>query len=340
MIGQGARSRLAAAAAFLVAAATPVASQTFSKFVGFGDSTIDSGAYRTLDSPGGGPSFNALWPSAVAAGAGKPTTSPGLMSSEALAASFRLTAVPANQGGSNYATSGAKNATLNDAATGGFKAATPTITQIANYLAANGGNADGNALYLISSGGNDVSYALGKSGVDPPSDPIAYIKTAANSLAGAIAGLQAAGARTIVVRNVAFSFPMGSDPEKAAIRQARLSYCQALWSALRVARVEFIPANYDAVRRAIAANPASYGLQSADTTKVACTQPDGVTSAWGLLCSASPQAPSHLVSPSADQIYLFADDQHLTTKGQKIVADYEHKLVVNRGKTHVEAICR
>ena len=40
--------------------------------------------------PGGGVNFNALWPAAVAAGAGKPTTSPGLMNSEALAAYFGL----------------------------------------------------------------------------------------------------------------------------------------------------------------------------------------------------------------------------------------------------------
>jgi outer membrane lipase/esterase len=85
------------------------AAQSFNQFVGFGDSNIDSGFYRILPSPGAGnPTFNALWPAAVASGAGKPTTSPGLMNSEALAAYFGLTALPANQGGSNYATSGAK----------------------------------------------------------------------------------------------------------------------------------------------------------------------------------------------------------------------------------------
>ena len=115
----------------------------FNQFFGFGDSSIDSGFYRALSSPGGGANFNALWLSAVAHGAGKPTTSPGLMNSEALAALFGLTAIPANQpGGTNYATSGAKNETVNSDATGGFRAATPTVTQIANYLAANGGPAD------------------------------------------------------------------------------------------------------------------------------------------------------------------------------------------------------
>jgi len=34
------------------------------------------------------------------------------------------------------------------------------------------------------------------------------------------------------------------------------------------------------------------------------------------------------VAPNADQTRLFADDQHLTTAGQKILADYEYSLIV------------
>ena len=133
--------------------------------------------------------------------------SPGLVSSEALAAAFGLTAIPSDQGGTNYATSGAKNVTINNAATGGFQAAIPTVTQIDDYLAANGGRADANALYLISSGGNDISFATGNSGIGPyPANPRAYIVSAANSLAGAIANLQAAGARYIVVPDLPYSF--------------------------------------------------------------------------------------------------------------------------------------
>src|SRR5215471_21624225 len=69
----------------LVFAGSPAASQTLNQFIGFGDSTIDSGFYRALPSPGGGATFDSLWLAGVAAGAGKPTTSPGLMNSEALA---------------------------------------------------------------------------------------------------------------------------------------------------------------------------------------------------------------------------------------------------------------
>jgi outer membrane lipase/esterase len=327
--GAAMKYTLAIVAISMFAAANPAAAQSFSQFIGFGDSTIDSGSYRILSSPGGGAAFNALWPSAVAAGAGKPTTSPGLVSSEALAALFGLSAIPADQGGANYATSGAKNVTINTTATGGFTAATPTVIQIADYLAANGGRANSGAIYLISSGGNDVSYALGGTGTGPfPANPTAYLQSAAASLAAGVASLQAAGARYFVVPDLPFSFPTGNGSGNPATRQARLTYSQALWSDLAASGVNFIPADYNAVRLAIAATPGAFGFQFTDTTNVACTQPPGVTSAWALLCSSNPAAPSHLVSPNAESIYLFADDQHLTTAGQTILADYEYSLIV------------
>ena len=321
--------RSIAVIAVFAAATGPAAAQSFNQFVGFGDSTIDSGYYRVLPSPGGSAAYNAFWPSAVAAGAGKPTTSPGLMSSEALAELFGLNGSPSDQGGRNYATSGAKNVTVNTLATGGFMAAVPTVTQINNYLAANNGRANGNALYVISSGGNDVSFALGQTGTGPfPANPNAYILTAASNLANAVAQLQAAGARYIVVPDLPFSFPMGGGTGNAATRAARLTYSQAQWSDLAAAGVSFIPADYNAVRVAIASNPALFGFQFIDTVNVACTQPAGVTSSWALLCSSNPAAPSTLVTPNAELTRLFADNEHLTTAGQQIVADYEYSLIV------------
>jgi outer membrane lipase/esterase len=314
----------------LTGACGQAAAQSFNQFVGFGDSTIDSGFYKALPSPGGSAAYNAYWPSAVAHGAGKPTSSPGLMNSEALALLFGLTAIPANQpGGTNFATSGAKNVTMNNAATGGFQAAIPTVTQISNYLAGVGGRANGNALYLISSGANDVSFALGDTGAGPfPANPTAYLVGAANSLAGAVAQLQAAGGRYFVVPDLPFSFPTGAG--NAAERQARLDYSQALWSALATNGVNFIPADWNSVRVAIAANPSDFGFQFVGNglAQVACTRPAGVTSAWALLCSSDPAAPSTFVSPDADRTRLFADDQHLTTAGQKIQADYYYSLIV------------
>jgi hypothetical protein len=67
---------LATAAGVLISTNNPAASQTLNQFIGFGDSTIDSGYYRTLPSPGGGAIYNSYWAAAVAAGAGARTTPP------------------------------------------------------------------------------------------------------------------------------------------------------------------------------------------------------------------------------------------------------------------------
>ena len=318
---------LAAAATWLLASAVASA-QSFTQAIVFGDSTVDSGFYKALPNPGGGATFNSLWASAVAHGAGAPTNGPGPMNSQALAAYFGLTANPSNQpGGTNYATSGAKDVTVNSAATGGFQQAIPTVNQIANYLAASGGAANPNGLYLISSGGNDISYALGQTGTAPfPANPTAYVTGAASGLAAAVRTLQSAGARYIIVPDLTYSFPLNNPTEQAL----KLVYSQALWSDLAAAGVSFIPADWNSVRLAILANPSSFGFLHVGTGagQMACTQPAGVSTAWALLCSSDPAAPSHLVAPGADQFDLFADDQHMTTAGQKIQADYYYSLIV------------
>src|SRR5712671_1297041 len=126
--------------------------QSFTQTLVFGDSSVDSGFYKALGSPGGGNKFNIAFANAIAAGGtGAPTNSPGLMNSQVLAAHFGLTADPANQpGGTNFATSGAKNVLVNTGSggNGGFVAAIPTVQQIDNYLASVSGHANGNGLYM------------------------------------------------------------------------------------------------------------------------------------------------------------------------------------------------
>jgi outer membrane lipase/esterase len=326
------RKALLAGAACLLPA--PIAyGQSFNQVNVFGDSTVDSGYYKILPNPGASATYNSLWAAAVAAGAGAPTTNPGPINSQILASYFGLSTLPANQGGTDYATSGAKDVTVNDARTGGFGAAIPTTTQIANYLASNDGAANPNALYLISSGGNDVSYALGQTGLGPfPSNPSTYLISAANSLATSIASLQSAGARYIIVPDLPYSFPTGA--ANANERRLRLLYVQTLWSSLSADGVQFIPADLNAFRLAVASNPAEFGFISISNAAghTACTEPTGITTAWALLCSSNPAAPSHLVSPDAEQTYLFADDQHYTTAGQKIEADYYYSLLTAPGE--------
>lgn len=146
--------------------AAPVSAQNYNQMVFFGDSNLDTGYYRQLNNPNNNNNAAqiAAWDAAIATGAGAPTSRPGLMNSEILAGFFGLTAIPSNlPGGTNYATSGAKNVTVNSNQTGGFRGAVPTTVQISNYLADVGGAANPNALYVINSGANDISFAIGDS---------------------------------------------------------------------------------------------------------------------------------------------------------------------------------
>src|SRR5262249_39538952 len=65
-----------AIAAVMLAASSPAASQTINQFVGFGDSTIDSGWYRNAAPNSTNPIYNADFAIAVTQGGGKATTNP------------------------------------------------------------------------------------------------------------------------------------------------------------------------------------------------------------------------------------------------------------------------
>jgi outer membrane lipase/esterase len=306
-----------------VAVSSPASAQNINQFVGFGDSTIDSGWYRNnivggVPFAGGGNNFNTLFPDAVKEGAGRATTSPGLMSSELLAGFFGTTANPANApgGGTNYATSGARNNEKNNPGDGLFTEAVPTVTQINNYLAANGGVANPNALYLISSGGNNVSFATDNL---PLNQRVAYVTQAAKDEVAAVVKLKTAGALYIIIPNLPESFG------GANAQTLRAAYNTALWNGLATAGVNFIPADFNGLRKEIEAKQMAFGFTTVSINDPACA-PVLPVNASALLCATS-KAP--LIEPNADQTHLFADAEgHFTTKGQKIVADYYYSLVI------------
>jgi outer membrane lipase/esterase len=290
----------------------PALCQTFNQFEGFGDSTVDSGWYRNLVFPTGNAAIDAALPAAIPNGGGISTTGPGPVSSQLLAGYFGLNAAPADQGGSNYATGGARN---NQA--GSLPNAVPTVTQIQNYLAANGGAANGNALYLIGSGGNDVTLYVNQVNASAItlSQGIQNVTQSANDLVTAISQLHAAGARYILVPNQPQSF--GTMTEQSL----RTSYDNSLWWGLASRGVNFIPVDYNAVIRAVAFNPSSFGFIAG--AGPACVPQAGLTSGYAILCT-----PLTLVAPNAAQTHFFADDIHLSTAGQKVLADYEYSLMV------------
>jgi len=296
---------------------------------GFGDSSIDSGWFKTEFSPGiytGNTAYDALLAMALPSGAGKPTTNPGPVSIEVLAAYLGLTATPANQSGTNYAVSGARSKGGNDDDQKLFPKAIPTAIQISTFLKAHHGVADPRAIYVVSAGGNDVTHAIDVPN-DPqcPADPLDCVNAAASDLAAAIRRLHAAGAELIIVPNQFESF---GTPPKPTYRQA---FDATLFAALAAAHVAVIAADVNALRTEIDNGHGAFGihLTATGTSSPACTQPAGVSSGWALLCA--PHSPASTINPpSAASDYLFADDQHFTSAGQKIVGDYFYCLLAKR----------
>src|SRR5512146_2417486 len=92
----------------LLLLANSAAANPFSRLWVFGDSTVDTGWYR-LSPYSGNSKFDAYLPDAINDGFGKPTSSPAPMSVQTLAITLGVHAKPANQDGTNYATSGARN---------------------------------------------------------------------------------------------------------------------------------------------------------------------------------------------------------------------------------------
>jgi phospholipase/lecithinase/hemolysin len=347
----------AIAAASLLVGTGPA--RAFDRLWVFGDSTVDTGWYNFK--PSGESQFDQYLSTYNLArprntpptyGMGKATSNPGPVSVEVLASLIRTEILPADQSiplqalplpavqadiatpdvtfqlppglrpflfGTNFATGGARNHDTNPPGSGLFPNAVPTETQIANYMRQN--LPDRNSLYLISSGGNDVSYALNNLDANSQSS---YVTGAADSLAAAILTLQQGGARYIIVTDLPESF---GNADQQTFRHL---YNTELMSQLTALGVSFAWADMNSVRLQIVANPAAFGISHTTNQLVdrACTTPaetTGITSAWAYVCS--PSSPvSQPVSATFAAQALFSDDEHWATGGHTVLGSYYYCL--------------
>ena len=323
---------LAVPAALLLS--TAAQAQAFNQFIGFGDSSLDSGYFRYVSRGNGAEPRYAT----ARANGGSITPSAGLMNTDFLAASFGLPLAPSSApgGGTNFAISGAKNNSTNL----GGDTSPSTVGQINNYLASLGGSANPNALYIIRSGANDragfiAAYQATHGGAFPPAGSFnSFVQPSLAALEASIGRLSAAGARYII------------SPTYFTSNPALTTYSQQLWGDLSAAGVRFIPADSAALSRFVIANPAAFGFTSVTPTVLggaaqtsSCHTPigfnNGFTAGFGLYCipsttpaGAGSNATAYLNAPNSLQTSLFSDDQHLSPAGQKIEADYFYGLIV------------
>ncbi len=335
---------------------------TFTNFFVFGDSTVDSGALRYLspDLPSPpNPGLTDRMQNALAAGGTNSPVGVGLMNSQILAADFGLTANTAyttggvvGGGGTNYAISGALNAadpgSGNDPGNGSVgnidQAGKPnpnpallsTVDQLKTYLNSVGGHADPSALYLISSGANDFSYATNF--ITDPAQQQAYMFAQADTLAAEIEQLSTAGAKHILVN------PIINDKALSA------QYSQRLFGDLDQSGIAYTKSDVHAMVQDVLHNPTAYGFTATtvhpgvvgtDTnTKSALIEPDTThgLSGWGLWGANTTTADSNLPTnkqyaylslSDAEQTHFFSDDQHLSAAGQRIQANLNYNLIAD-----------
>ena len=223
------KCKLPALLALSIVCASQAAADQFNQFLSFGDSTLDSGWWSGAlqGQCDGAPSpcttgstfKNTVIGNAIALGGGVVGAPVGVgqMNTQVLAGFFNLTALPVNQpGGTNFAIAGATDAaTVTNGNIGNLNpngTLPSTVQQITNYLNSQQNHlANPQALYVIGSGGNDVTFARDNitTGL---ADQHAYLTAQANALAAAIINLQSKGAQHIIVNGLPNS---GGNPMKS-----------------------------------------------------------------------------------------------------------------------------
>jgi outer membrane lipase/esterase len=191
-------------------------------------------------------------------------------------------------------------------------------------LSSVGGHANPNALYLISSGGNDIFIAANLT----LATATAYLHGEAAALAGSIATLQADGAKHIMISN---EYPIPS------LSLYELTLTGILQTAFRqdlsADAVNYIFADtYDLIAN-VEAHPTLYGITQPLTSN-ACIAAAGFpgSSGYGETCAPTTTpstAHGYLASSNALQDTLLVDGIHLTEAGQILIADYYEQTLAS-----------
>jgi outer membrane lipase/esterase len=264
---------------------------------------------------------------AIAAGGTGAPVGVGMMNTQYLAQMLGVTALPANQpGGTDYAISGAKNAASGTPPLGNLHSnpnLPSTAQQISNYLAHSGGVANPTALYLVSSGGNDITFA--NENLTGLTNKENYLSAQVASLVASISSLQSLGAQHILVNNLYGGGTLAS------------YYNATLVFDLAGAHVNYTLADVAGLVQTVEANPTAYGFTAATVmpgipgsgTGSACVAGLGA-SGWGQFCGnttmPNPEF-SHLRSANSEETSFFSDDQHFSDAGQKIEAEFDFSLL-------------
>jgi outer membrane lipase/esterase len=323
-------NRLAVVFVALCAMTGSAAARPFQQLWVFGDSTVDTGWYRK--SPYSGEPNYDFYIKQSAAGVGRPTSSPGPMSVQVLAHAISLATGPENQGSTDYATGGARDFLENNAASGFFLHAVPTRTQLLDYMHAHDHLPlqriqSTRNLYVVSSGGNDVAFAIKT--FTSTTDAVKYLTRAAYTLAASIKQLSVAPVGIAPVHIIVVGLPESFGT--AEQQQYRKIHDDMLQARLHALHVPYAWADLNGVRKLIESfenTTSPFNISHYKTTDPACPKPvpnsnPTVTTDWAYVCSPSSLAATQ---PSNAEASEFADDAHWATGAQAVLGSYMYCL--------------
>ncbi len=296
--------KLATALALAFAGIGAAQAQQFSGVVTFGDSLSDAGNIAALSGLPPGNSF---------------TTNPDPVAAQIIATAFGYNQSYSLVGGSNYAYGGA----CANAAGPCVNPAAPRLgQQLAQYLTPRAGRADGNALYTVWMGANDIFANLGGAVWTTQPQIQAGTTGVATSVIGNVLALQNAGANYVVV----FNLPdLGATPQfraagaaaSGAATFAAVSYNTALNQGLAQTRLGIIPINTFALFNEVIANPGAFGFTN--VTGIACGPGvPGVVSS--VACGPAGSGLPYTYAAGTNETYLFADGVHPTGATHALLA--------------------
>lgn len=306
---------------FTAMAAPATQAAQFSGVYVFGDSLSDAGFYRPF-------LLGLGLPPAVVSQLGRFTTNPDPVWSELVSQFYGFTPAPSNTTGGNIFAQGGARVSSPSASTPPGLAQRPVSAQINEFLAANGGAADPNALYGIWAGANDIFQQLGalQAGQINASLLQTNVLAAASSEIAQIARLQAAGARYILVfglPDIGVTPAFHGTPFADSVSALSAGYNTTLFTGLAASGIRVIPVDTFTLFNEVHNNPAAFGFTN--ITGLACGPFPPITTASSV--SAQFCLPNTLVQPNANNTFIFADSVHPTGATQRIVAQLVESLI-------------
>jgi outer membrane lipase/esterase len=315
---------LASAAALTLATISGAQAREFSNLYVFGDSLSDGGTFAGALSA----------PISVA----KFTTNPDNIWVQNLAPRYGIVSAPAwssssgvytaNTTGNNFAIGGARADLQPGVLSGPLApmAATlpPVSAQVTSFLSR--GAVDGNALYAVWAGANDVFTQAGAVGGGlAPATAVANMQTAAAKTVEQVTKLRNAGARNLIVMGVpsigATPYGTAQGTTAAALLDNLVNtYNATLKAALAGSGVLYIDAA--AAVANVLANPARYGISN--TAIPAC----GAASSLGCV----PGVTAGALTAAQAATAMFADGVHPSGTTHRIMSDWVYSTLDSTGR--------